>query len=176
VRSASGTWRREPASGGYRRGAMHKAPGRSVLVVALAVFATVTIACNVLPGAVPTASGPLVTVSKRGGECPAGMCESQIVIERDGRIHAVKPVAKEFGKVPTAALAAIDAAVRTTDFAQLKSKPFTGECPVNFDGQEIIYEFGAPSGVQRIASCEVEIDANHPLILAVTQALVVTES
>jgi hypothetical protein len=154
---------------------MQTAPSRSVLIVALAVLAVIVTACNVLPGAVPTATGPLVTVSKRGGECPAGMCESQVVIERDGRIHAVKPVAKEFGKVPTAALSAIDAAVRTTDYAQLKSTPFTGECPVNFDGQEIIYEFGAPSGVQRIASCEVEIDANHPLIRAVTQALVVTE-
>lgn len=154
---------------------MQNAPSRSALVVALVVFVALTAACNVLPGAVPSASGPLVTVSTRGGECMAGECGSQIVIERDGRIHAVKPVAKEFGKVPSNALAAIDAAVRTTDYAQLKSKPFTGECPVNFDGQEIIYEFGAPSGVQRIASCEVEIDANHPLILAVTQALVVTE-
>jgi hypothetical protein len=153
---------------------MHKAPSRSVFVVALGLFAALVAACNVLPGAVPTASGPLVTVIKRGGECPAGMCESQIVVERDGRIHAVKPIVKEFGKAPPAALAAIDAAVRTTDFAQLKSKPFTGECPVNFDGQEIIYEFGAPSGVQRIASCEVEIDPNHPLILAVTKALVIT--
>lgn len=154
---------------------MQEAPSRSVLLVALVVLAALTVACNVLPGAVPTASGPLVTVSTRGGECMAGACGSQIVIERDGRIHAVTPVAKEFGKVPTAALAAIDAAVRTTDYAQLRREPFTGECPVNFDGQEIIYEFGAPSGVQRIASCEVEIDANHPLILAVTQALVVTE-
>jgi hypothetical protein len=72
-------------------------------------------------------------------------------------------------------MAALDSAIRMTDFAQLKSRPFTGECPVNFDGQEIIYEFGAPSGVQRIASCEVEIDANHPLFLAVTKALVITE-
>jgi hypothetical protein len=155
---------------------MHKAPGRSVLVIALGLFAALAAACNVLPGAVPTAGGPLVTVSTRGGECPAGECGSQIVIERDGRIHAVKPVAKDFGKLPTTALAALDSAVRTTDYTKLKSKPFTGECPVNFDGQEIIYEFGAPSGVQRIASCEVEIDATHPLILAVTQALVVTES
>jgi hypothetical protein len=114
-------------------------------------------------------------VSTRGGECPEGLCGSQIVIERDGRIHALKPVAKELGKVPTDALAALDAAIRTTDFAKLKSRPFTGECPVNFDGQEVIYEFGTPSGVQRIASCEVEIDRNHPLIIAVTNALVVTE-
>jgi hypothetical protein len=153
---------------------MRKAPSRPVLAVLL-VFAAVVSACGALPGAVPSASGPLVTVSTRGGECPEGMCGSQIVIERDGRIHALKPVAKDFGAVPTAAMAALDAAIRTTDFAQLKSRPFTGECPVNFDGQEIIYEFGAPSGVQRIASCEVEIDANHPLILAVTKALVITD-
>jgi len=154
---------------------MHKAPSRVVVLFALGLVAVLVGACNILPGAVPTASGPLVTVVKRGGECPAGMCESQIVVERDGRIHATKPEVKEFGKVPTAALSTLDAAVRTTDFALLKSRPFTGECPVNFDGQEVIYEFGSPSGVQRIASCEVEIDANHPLILAVTKALVVTE-
>jgi hypothetical protein len=169
------------ASGGRNRagttavvGAMHKAPSRSFVLV-LGLFVAVLAACNVLPGAFPTPSGPLVTVSTRGGECPAGACGSQIVIERDGRIHALKPEVKEFGKVPTEALAALEVAVRTTDFAQLKSKPFTGECPVNFDGQEIIYEFGAPSGVQRIASCEVEIDPTHPLILAVTNALVITE-
>jgi hypothetical protein len=154
---------------------MHKAPSRSVFAVVLIVFGAVIAGCNVLPGAVPSASGPLVTVSTRGGECPAGACGSQIIIERDGRIHALKPEVKDFGKVPTAALAALETAVRTTDFAALKSKPFTGECPVNFDGQEIIYEFGAPSGVQRIASCEVEIDPTHPLILAVTNALVITE-
>jgi len=154
---------------------MHKAPSRFLVLFTLGLVAGLVSACNVLPGAVPTASGPLVTVVKRGGECPAGMCESQIVVERDGRIHATKPEVKEFGKVPTAALSTLDAAVRTTDFALLKSRPFTGECPVNFDGQEVIYEFGSPSGVQRIASCEVEIDANHPLILAVTKALVVTE-
>ena len=154
---------------------MDKAPRRFVVLFALSLVAGLVGACSVLPGAVPTASGPLVTVIKRGGECPAGMCESQIVVERDGRIHAIKPAVKDFGKVPTAALSTLEAAVRTTDFALLKSRPFTGECPVNFDGQEVIYEFGSPSGVQRIASCEVEIDANHPLILAVTKALVVTE-
>jgi hypothetical protein len=44
---------------------------------------------------------------------------------------------------------------------------------VNFDGQEVIYEFGAPRGVERIASCETEIDAGHPLFRAVELALAV---
>ncbi|MDQ2965771.1 MAG: hypothetical protein M3R57_07990 [Chloroflexota bacterium] len=154
---------------------MRTAPSRSLVVLALGLVAALVAGCNVLPGAVPTASGPLVTVSTRGGECPAGACGSQIVIERDGRIHTLQPAPKDLGRVPADALSVLDVAIRTADFALLKSHPFTGECPVNFDGQEVIYEFGAPSGVQRIASCEVEIDANHPLIRAVTNALVVTE-
>ena len=153
---------------------MSKAPSRPLRVAALLLCAVAFAACNALPGAVPTPSGPLVTVSTRGGECPAGMCESQVVIERDGRVHALKPAVKEFGKVPGNALTALDAAIRASDFAAIKAKKFTGECPVNFDGQEVIYEFSTPSGVQRIASCEVEIDENHPLFLAVTQALVIT--
>jgi hypothetical protein len=42
---------------------------------------------------------------------------------------------------------------------------------VNYDGQEVIYEFGAPTGTERIASCEVEIDPGHPLCVAVVAAL-----
>jgi hypothetical protein len=61
--------------------------------------------------------------------------------------------------------------VKTTDFAILKARPFTGECPTAFDGHELIYEFGAPGGTQRIATCEVEVDPGHPLFLAVEAAL-----
>jgi hypothetical protein len=39
----------------------------------------------------------------------------------------------------------------------------TRECPVNFDGQETISEFGATTGVERIATCETEVDPDHPL-------------
>ena len=68
-------------------------------------------------------------------------------------------------------LAAIDAAIRLTDFEALKSHPFTGECPVAFDGQEIVFEFSTPAGPERLASCEVEIDYGLPLFVAVANAL-----
>jgi hypothetical protein len=35
----------------------------------------------------------------------------------------------------------------------------------------VIYEFGAPGGVERIASRETEIDPDHPLLVAVQAAL-----
>ena len=57
------------------------------------------------------------------------------------------------------------------DFGAIKASPFTGECPVNFDGQELIFEFAAAGTTQRIASCEVDVDWGHPLFVAVGVAL-----
>lgn len=141
---------------------------------ALLVLAMVVSACQSIPAVAslaPVAAGPLVTVTVRGGECPEGACGGTTVIERDGRVHQTAPAAAELGRVPPDVLTALDAAVKTTDFAVIKARPFTGECPVNFDGQESIFEFGAPGGVQRIATCETEVDMEHPLFLATTMAL-----
>ena len=130
-------------------------------------------ACSpaVVASLLPVASGPLVTVTTRGGECVNGPCGSTIVIEHDGRVHQTAPTSAELGALPANALTAVDAAVRTTDFESLRARQFTGECPTAFDGQEVIYEFGAPGGVERIASCETEIDADQPPFSIVTTAL-----
>ncbi len=120
---------------------------------------------------VPSATGPLVTYSTRGGECVDGPCGSTIVIERDGSVHEAAKPPNALGQVPPDLLAALDAAVKTTDFAAVRAVPFTGECPVNVDGQEQIYEFGAPGGVERIASCETAIDPAMPVFAATAAAL-----
>ena len=140
------------------------------LVVAIVLLA---VACS--PAAVasllPATAGPLVTVTSRGGECPDGPCGSTLVIDRDGRLRQTVPEDIVLGQVPPELLTTLDAAIKTTDFAAVRARPFTGECPVNFDGQELIYEFGAPGGVERVASCETEIDADHPVFAAVEAAL-----
>lgn len=128
------------------------------------------IGCASLPG-VPAATGPLVTVTTRGGECFDGPCGSSIAIERDGSVHEAAKPPNDLGTVPDDVLTALDAAIKTTDFEAVRAVPFTGECPVNFDGQEWIYEFGAPGGLERIASCETEIDPANPAFAAVTAAL-----
>lgn len=139
----------------------------------LAVSTMLVAACS--PSAVasllPATTLPLVTVTTRGGECPEGPCGSTLVVERDGRLRQTAPEDVVLGQVPPEALASLDAAVKTTDFAAIRARPFTGECPVNFDGQEVIYEFGGPGGLERIASCETEIDSGHPLFVAVDAAL-----
>jgi hypothetical protein len=123
-----------------------------------------------LPVDVP-GTGPLMTVQMRGGMCPEGMCESRVVLERDGRVHDGKTPATNLGVVPAAQMDPLAAAISAADFATLKSKPFTGECPVNFDGQEQIFEFSTLTGTQTLASCTVEIDWGHPLFIALANAL-----
>ena len=133
------------------------------------VWAVLSGGCALVEPAAGT--GPLVTIETRGGECPRGACESLVLIERDGRLHRLRPDVGDMAQLSPEVVAAIEGAILTTDFATVRSRPFTGECPVNFDGQEIIYGFSTPSGVERIASCEVEIDPDHPLFRAVAGAL-----
>lgn len=143
----------------------------ATLLALLALCATLSacspsIVASLVPGA-----GPLVTYTTRGGECMNGPCGSSIVIERDGSVHEAAKPPNVLGTVPPDVLAALDAAIKTTDFAAIRAVPFTGECPVNFDGQEQVYEFGAPAGVERIASCETAIDPDQPVFAATTAAL-----
>ncbi|HEX2626049.1 MAG TPA: hypothetical protein VHL56_04005 [Candidatus Limnocylindrales bacterium] len=136
----------------------------------LAVVLLVLGACQGTPVQLP-GSGPLLTVTARGGECPAGACEQSVILERDGRAHVAAKPPNDLGKVPPEAMAALTAAINQTDFAALKSRPFTGQCPTAVDGQELVFEFNVGTTTQRIASCEVAIDWGSPLFVAVGAAL-----
>ena len=61
-------------------------------------------------------------------------------------------------------MAALQAAIAATDFAALRSHPFTGTCPTAVDGVELVFEFAAPGGTERLASCETELDFGSPLL------------
>jgi hypothetical protein len=136
----------------------------------LLVVATVA-ACSGGSLPIPIGTGPLLTVETRGGECFAAPCGSTIVVERDGRVHEAAKPPNDLGQVPPDKLATLDTAIRTTDFAALKGRPFIGECPTAFDGQEFVFEFGAPGGPQRLATCEIEVDYGSPLFVAVGGAI-----
>ena len=141
------------------------------LILALVLLATGGCSPEAIASILPSASGPLVKVTSRGGECVDGPCGSIIEIARDGTVTEVLPGSTDLGTVPANVMAALDAAIKTADFAAIRARPFTGECPINYDGKDVIYEFGEPTGIERIASCETEIDPNHPLFMAVDAAL-----
>ena len=137
----------------------------------LALAGTAVAACGSPATQLVPGTGPLVTVQMRGGLCHDGPCDSTVYLERDGRAHTAAKPPNDLGVARGDAMAALTAAVASADYTTLKSKPFTGECPVNFDGQELIFEFAAPGGTQRIASCEVDIDWGSPLFTAVAAAM-----
>ncbi len=139
----------------------------STLAVALA--AILVAGCGLLGSTVTP--GPLVTVEMRGGECPAGACGTTVYLERDGRVHQAAKPPNDLGVVPPAEVAAVATAIASTDFAALRRRLFTGQCPTAFDGREIIFEFGAPGGVERVSTCEVDVDFGLPLFVAVSTAL-----
>ncbi len=150
---------------------------RRPILFAILLATLVVAACSevVTSSLLPVVNGPLVAVTTRGGECLDGPCGSTVVIDADGTVHQTLPTESELGTVPADVLTALDAAVKTTDFDVIRAVPFDGECPVNFDGQEFIYEFGAPGGVERVASCETAIDPAHPVFAATTAALVAVD-
>lgn len=135
----------------------------------LALVAVALVACSAIP--VPGLGGTLVVVETRGGHCINPPCGSRIAIESDGRVHQLAPAVAELGTVPADVLAALSGAVRAADFVSIKSHRFTGECPVNFDGQEIVYEFSTLGGIETIASCTVAVDPDAPPFVEVWSAL-----
>jgi hypothetical protein len=144
---------------------------RRTLCLVLAVAAFAVAACNAQSSLVIPGTGPLVTVTSRGGECFAPPCESSVTLNADGHVHVAAKPPNEIGTVPADVMTTLTAVISRTDFAALRSHPFTGSCPVAVDGQELVFEFAVGGGTQRIASCEVDIDWGSPLFVALAAAL-----
>ena len=150
-----------------RRPAAMDRPARALIAVVVLSVALVA-GCG---SAAPTAAGPLVTVETRGGECFAAPCGQTVILERDGSVHAAAKPPNALGAITPEQLRTLSTLIATTDFAIIKARPFPGECPTAFDGQEIVFEFGAPGGPQRVATCEVQVDFGLPLFVAISTAL-----
>jgi hypothetical protein len=157
---------------------MHPIPRALVVLVSVLVATSLVAGCAgpmTSPGTTTTpsqaATSRLVTVETRGGECPNGPCGSLIDILSDGSVHQVRPADQDLGTIPKAELDALTAEIGRANFLLIESRPFTGECPTAFDGQETIYTFHLQTGDEAIATCKVAIDPNHPLFLAVGAAM-----
>jgi hypothetical protein len=127
--------------------------------------------CNAAANLAVPGTGPLLTVRHEGGMCMDGPCDFSVVLERDGRVHDGKDPATNLGRLPAEAYAGLEAAIQATDFAAMRAKPFTGECPIAFDGQKQVFEFSVGGTIQRLDSCESELDWSSPLFIAIVAAL-----
>lgn len=118
----------------------------------------------------------LLTIRAEGGHCVNGGCWSEKQIKADGAFTAADSTgAQTTGTLDAAAVAELTQQIAATDFEQIKAQPFTGTCPIAFDGQELIYTFQTLSGPQTIASCKVGIDENSPLFQTVAGLIAVMD-
>jgi hypothetical protein len=126
--------------------------------VVLAIIAVMLVAgCDAIPF-LPRPDGLLVSVEASGGECPAGPCSSRYDVYRDGRVVRSDGVAQTIDEGTMSRLAA---AIDGADWPAILARPFTGECPTAFDGQELTYTFQTGHGPVTVASCSVEIEAGQ---------------
>jgi hypothetical protein len=104
---------------------------------------------------------PLVAVSYTGGLCVTGTnCESSMQIMPNGNVMSKGELVHKISAAETAALLS---SITSVDFSQLREKPFTGTCPIAYDGQEKIYKFYVAGREEVLPSCTYDIES-LPLI------------
>ena len=114
------------------------------------------------------ANGTILTITTSGGHCVYGGCSSEIQIRADGSYHIKDGSgAERDGTLDAKEGAALTQQIAAADFEALRAQPFTGTCPIAYDGQELTYTFQTQSGSQTLASCQVAIDETSPLFVQV---------
>ena len=137
------------------------------LLVLVALLLAAVSGCD-LYRAVQPSSAVLVRVAASGGECPGGECANRWEILRDGRVIGTgKPVPS----VEPEDLARIVAAVDAADWTAVLARPFTGECPKNFDGQEYTFTFPTATGDVVVATCTTQVDPGQEPFESILDAL-----
>ena len=112
-------------------------------------------------GAAPAATSPLVTYKTGGGllRCEPTTCVVAITIDRRGIVRSLRKDGSVLRQVRLGVVAGNRLArlVATTPLARLHPRPFTGTCPIAYDGLEITYEVRKGARVFRYDSCKVVI-------------------
>lgn len=113
--------------------------------------------------------GILVKIFNHGGECISeAACQSTRLIRADGGISID---GNKTGNLTESELSILKDELRLIDYNRLGAIPFTGTCPMAYDGQEVVYTF-YPQGIERsYASCKVVLDENLPIFKLLNQFL-----
>jgi hypothetical protein len=125
----------------------------------------------VSPSAPAAADDVTITVETSGGMCIDGACGSTVEIAPDGTVTQTAPNETELGTLSESTLDALITEVEQADFEAIQSQPFTDTCPIAFDGQQFVYTFTVGADTVKIDSCEVVVDPENPLFVAVNAAL-----
>jgi hypothetical protein len=115
-------------------------------------------------------SQSLVEVIYAGGLCmPGQFCSSVYKIGADGTLIAN---GEKQTSLTQSELTTLKNQIIATDYNAIKSRKFTGTCPVAYDGQEVTYTFYLSNGTtQVLPSCTYEIDEENGVFKTIQDIL-----
>lgn len=111
----------------------------------------------------PTKDPFLLKVRKSGGFCPDNQCFSELTILQNGTYRYEDAQKTGTGKLSRRAFTQLKRRLARLNIEQVRSKPFTGTCPIAYDGPETFYRFLIGNTVEEISDCKSAIDPQDPL-------------
>jgi len=147
--------------------------------VTLALLVSSALGCRprgsvgALEGILVMIESPEACLEPNGDLRPGDNCGRLTVIETNGLVRVgSQGTTKNLGTLPSEVLDAMEVAISTTDFRELRIAPWEGECPVLDERWDLVrYEFFVSGGQERLSACGTEIDRDHPLFVALEHAL-----
>ncbi|MGV0023576.1 hypothetical protein [Phormidesmis priestleyi] len=90
---------------------------------------------------VSVAKDAIVSVRREGGFCRPGGCFSEVAIFADGTYRYSDPTQQKTGNLNRLEIQRFQKRIAAANFQKIKSQPFTGTCPLAYDGPETVYTF-----------------------------------
>jgi hypothetical protein len=116
------------------------------------------------PAQAANSRDPLVSIHAEGGLCVYGACGQDTAILQDGSFTVKNGSGEErTGQLDSATLATLRQEIDKADFEAIKAKPFTGTCPIAYDGQEYTFTFYRGDTTEVLDSCKYELDLTSPM-------------
>lgn len=111
----------------------------------------------------------LLKVTYAGGVCPNGKtCLTEKAISPTGMYYRDEVQQYQLNRSDTSQLAKL---INQQDFSRLRARPFTGTCPTKTGGQEVTYAFYTSKGLEKLSTCEFEIDFTSPIFVLIRQMI-----
>lgn len=119
------------------------------------------------PNQTASSTSVLLTIQTIGGDCEFGQCSSKTTLKKDGVFIQENGDKKKDGSVGGSVAQKLQTLIESSNYTTLRRTPFTGECPINYDGFKVVYTFETSHGEEIIDSCQTKIDLSNPLFKAI---------
>lgn len=115
-------------------------------------------------GLSPTTPNFLLSIRREGGMCAAMGCFSEVAVLSNGTYRYADSLPKQrTGRLARGEVRRFQQRIANANFEAIKARPFTGTCPLAYDGPETVYTFRSGDRVEVLRSCQTQIEGSNPL-------------